>query len=526
MNCPKCGEEYKPGQSFCLRCGAPIYESEEIEVPQNKYNENELTRTNIRVEEATVSFEDIMGDMALEEDEEEMRSILDRDLSRVKPANIGTYNRMVDDEEDESVSEPVYRKNSKQNKGMSKKNIVLLSVLGVLLVVVIIAVALLYNKSQKEKKFEKYYNAGIGYYNEKSYAAAATQFMNAVDYAVNNQDKISANEKLWKSYELIGGYDEEEIVVLEELVRLNPTDIDYYKALIILYQNNEMDDKIDSLIASVTDISMKEQLQDFDGTIPNPSLDAGEYDKPIEITLTVSNDLPIYYTLDGTEPTEDSTKYTVPIKFEKEGSYVIKAISVDNNGKTSKQLAAKYKLKFTVVNTPVVNLESGNYETQKKISVTADEGCKIYYTKDGSVPDANSTEYTKEFKMAKGNTVYSFVAINSDGISSKVVTRVYNFEEKYEYSYDDALSMLSSALVTVKTLENIEGEFANGDVMYYDYVGTKKIDKVYYYIVTGIIESENGVTISANTYAIACSTGECYSAEVSGSSYKLSDLKN
>lgn len=90
---------------------------------------------------------------------------------------------------------------------------------------------------------------------------------------------------------------------------------------------------------------------------------------------------------------------------------------------------------------PVVSIDSGVYDTQKKITVTADADCKIYYTKDGSIPDSKSTEYTKEIKMPKGNTVFSFIAMNSEGIYSKVVTRVYDYEEVYEYSYDQAVSM-------------------------------------------------------------------------------------
>lgn len=521
MKCPKCGEEYKPGQSFCLRCGAPIYESDDTADVPGKTNAINLDA----IKEATTPFEDIISGMDSEDVESED---MIHDMSRVKPVDFGNTFSDDDDEFDDrkKVSEPAYNKTGKSKKKLGKRNIVIFAILGILLIVVVVAITLLYTRNKNEEKYQKYYKAGTEYYDAKNYAAAATQYINAADHAINDSERVEVNEKLWHSYELLGGYDDEEISVLEKLIKIKPSELSYYEALIILYQNNDMNNKITELIDSVTDISIKESLQNFDGTIPNPNYNAGEYNKPLEISLSVSSDIPVYYTIDGSDATEDSKKYTKPIKLEKEGTYILKAISVDKNGKVSKQLDAKYKLNFTVVNVPVINLDSGKYETQKKISVTADPGCKIYYTKDGSTPDDKSSEYTEEIKMAKGNNVYSFVAINDDGVKSKVVTRVYDFEEKYEYSYDAAISNLSSALVANKTLENPDGEFENGDVMYYDYVGIKKIDKSYYYIVTGMITSSSGATVSSDTYAISCNSGDCFSASVSGSSYELSGLND
>ena len=48
--------------------------------------------------------------------------------------------------------------------------------------------------------------------------------------------------------------------------------------------------------------------------------------------------------------------------------------------------------------------------------------------------------------------------MNSEGIYSKVVTRVYDYEEVYEYSYDQAVSMLTTILVKNKTMENEYGD--------------------------------------------------------------------
>ena len=188
-------------------------------------------------------------------------------------------------------------------------------------------------------------------------------------------------------------------------------------------------------------------------------------------------------------------------------------------------MTARYRLEFPTVNMPVVSIDSGVYDTQKKITVTADADCKIYYTKDGSIPDSKSTEYTKEIKMPKGNTVFSFIAMNSEGIYSKVVTRVYDYEEVYEYSYDQAVSMLTTILVKNKTMENEYGEYKNGDVAYFTYKSIAKVEKKNYYIVSFSIESDSGSITKEDTYAISCDTGACFRANVSGDSYSLVEIK-
>lgn len=532
MNCPKCGAKCESDQSFCVVCGAPLYSNGDNETVNNiDLNNDDLsatrivsgissdlnaTKTNIDlhkkdVMETTINRKPIdFEENTFEENEKKKEpqiSRFDNQKSRIKN------------------DEPSYQSVNKKPKKKSKKNIIILTILGILFAAVIVVSVVLFTRSKNEEKFNKYYKAGNDYYDAKNYAAAATQYNSASNHAINNSERVSVYEKLWHCYEYMGEYADEEISVLEKLISLNPKEISYYEALIILYQNNDMSDKIDKLIDSVGDYSIKEKLSNFDGTIPNPSVETGTYSKPIEISLHVSNNLDIYYTLDGSEPSEDSTKYSTPIKFEKQGTYTIKAISIDSNGKSSKELTARYRLEFPTVNMPVVSIDSGVYDTQKKITVTADADCKIYYTKDGSIPDSKSTEYTKEIKMPKGNTVFSFIAMNSEGIYSKVVTRVYDYEEVYEYSYDQAVSMLTTILVKNKTMENEYGEYKNGDVAYFTYKSIAKVEKKNYYIVSFSIESDSGSITKEDTYAISCDTGACFRANVSGDSYSLVEIK-
>ena len=115
--------------------------------------------------------------------------------------------------------------------------------------------------------------------------------------------------------------------------------------------------------------------------------------------------------------------------------------------------------------------------------------------------------------------------MNSEGIYSKVVTRVYDYEEVYEYSYDQAVSMLTTILVKNKTMENEYGEYKNGDIAYFTYKSIAKVEKKNYYIVSFSIESDSGSITKEDTYAISCDTGACFRANVSGDSYSLVEIK-
>lgn len=120
---------------------------------------------------------------------------------------------------------------------------------------------------------------------------------------------------------------------------------------------------------------------------------------------------------------------------------------------------------------PLFSAESGFYDEEFQLSLTANEGEQIYYTLDGSTPDANSTLYTEAITVknvsANPNVYRSIqnvvenwadnvpwqepvdkafivraVAIDSYGNSSDVVTKTY-FVDMDEYKDGYVLSLVS-----------------------------------------------------------------------------------
>ena len=107
-------------------------------------------------------------------------------------------------------------------------------------------------------------------------------------------------------------------------------------------------------------------------------------------TVTLSHqeeDVVIYYTTDGTDPTENSTIYTGPFKVER--SMTVKAAALKDAFKMSDVVSADIEIK---VATPTA--EYGYYGGIYINCSTP--GAKFYYTTDGSEPTVNSVDYDDE----------------------------------------------------------------------------------------------------------------------------------
>lgn len=544
MFCPRCSNECDDNLLFCPKCGYKINSFtkkentdnsiktelfDEMIVTSSKQKEEEvetyiskdITTDNFKTQTARADFFDDDDDF----EDEYIPPILMRNREKKSPS------KTAPKQEPKPISKQVQKpaqKVAKKPVDKKQKNMRILLVAVIAVVAVILAVLITYfvKKGSMTKQFNKYYNQGNANYTEQKYRDAKTQFINAATNAFTDTQKIMAYEMIYEIDAILGGYVDEEIKYLELLIDLDPSNIEYYKNLIVLYQNNDMESKIEPLINSAP-TSVKEALKDFDGTIPVASVEAGSYNKPIEIELTSMDDMTIHYTITDTGSGDviEEQEYTSPILLEKEGKFTLSAYSVNSEGKESKSLTVKYDIDLTEVDPPVVNLESGTYTSRQKIKVTAQEGCTIYYTTTGVKPTTSSKKYEKAIKLPYGNSLYYFVAINEEGVASDVVTRAYIVSQEYSIKYNDALNKLSLALVSTGDFENKYGEFSNGDVAYLEYTGLEEIDNNPYYIITCNIETKSGSIKSTKIYAVSCDTGECYSATLTdGTSYSIGDL--
>ena len=123
--------------------------------------------------------------------------------------------------------------------------------------------------------------------------------------------------------------------------------------------------------------------------------------------------------------------------------------------------------------------------------------------------------------MPKGTSLYYFVAINSDGVPSGVVTRAYDYSPDFSFSYDEALNALSSSLVSSDVFEEKNGTFKNGNAGYLNYKSVEEIDGAFYYVIQCEICDKKGNTKSTSYYGVSTDSGHVEKVNRSGGKYTI-----
>lgn len=148
---------------------------------------------------------------------------------------------------------------------------------------------------------------------------------------------------------------------------------------------------------------------------------AGTYYNTFSVELTGSN---IYYTLDGTTPTENSTKYTGAISISNFGtSTTITAASLNNNT-WSETTTATYELKVAA---PVFSIKGGISEKitgdQSLKFTTETEGATIYYNERGEDPKTSGSKAFGALSILATRTIKA-VAFVKDANGNKIYSDI------------------------------------------------------------------------------------------------------
>ncbi len=166
---------------------------------------------------------------------------------------------------------------------------------------------------------------------------------------------------------------------------------------------------------------------------PQFSVAPGTYDYVLQLTISHSdreNGI-IYYTTDGTTPSDQSSVYNRPIQID-EGKTIIRAVFIRSDGVQSEEADGTYQIIFDYPEEPVFSVPSGEYEGSFSVTLTTEEDCSIYYTTNGEEPDRYSTRYTGPIEIFPGLTVLQAVAINEEGRESGIMEAIYIVREAEE----------------------------------------------------------------------------------------------
>ena len=135
-----------------------------------------------------------------------------------------------------------------------------------------------------------------------------------------------------------------------------------------------------------------------------------------------TKDAVVYYTLDGTEPTTESTIFTDPLTFTEKTT--VKAFATADGYNPSDVTTYEISI-HSLAQTPTITSEVKNDSTF--VTITAvEEGATIYYNLTKSKNVKASQLYTKPFYMPFTATLYAFVAEQGELLQSELAEQLVN----------------------------------------------------------------------------------------------------
>jgi hypothetical protein len=167
-------------------------------------------------------------------------------------------------------------------------------------------------------------------------------------------------------------------------------------------------------------------------TTANPA--GGAYNSPRSVALTCNDGTgtgcaATYYTLDGSLPTESSSRYAAPVAIS--ASTTLRFFSVDKAGNSEGTRTERYVLD---TDAPVVSASprTGTYGSAVDVALACDDGngsgcASVHYTLDGSIPSEGSPAYSAPIHLM-ATTRVRFLAVDRAGNASNVGSELYTLD--------------------------------------------------------------------------------------------------
>ncbi len=202
----------------------------------------------------------------------------------------------------------------------------------------------------------------------------------------------------------------------------------------------------------------------------------GTYDDNTFAELAVSLlEAKIYFTDDGSEPTESSRRYFTPLDLPN-GRTLIKAVAVSDKGIMGEVVKAEYSLNLRVPDNVTVSLESGTYDEELTVEMTAghEEDMIFFHMQTDGDSEPILYEYTDEpIELHEGRTVITVYARTKQRVNSEKLTYTYLLEDMKPKPVTFSLNSGYYRAEQSITLSSNKDEYT----IYYTTDGSKPTDK-------------------------------------------------
>ena len=292
---------------------------------------------------------------------------------------------------------------------------------------------------------------------EQAYFSRSLEMLNvAIEREPENVDALVL---MGQAYTELGRTDDA-VLIYESLIHdIAPAHPSAYRNLIKIYQQQGYNAEALALMktAALNANSTQEfdvMLREYTPDPPTLSHTEGRYNSEIDVTIGIPEGQTVYYSIDGTDPSESGLVYTQGTKIHiPEGKLTVKAIGFTENGMPSEQITANYTVIIPTPAAPKANYASGVYKKAPNVSLRPGSEDKkendmivaIYYTLDGRQATVNSTLYTGPIQLPIGDSRLRAIAVASNGKIS--------YEMNVTYKVEGNLKNMFSSKDTFKNME-------------------------------------------------------------------------
>lgn len=395
MRCANCGNELKEGSLYCDACGRPV----QI-VPD--YNEFDDYLDNL-----------VGNDDRRTDERKTVRPVSDKTIRIDEPVRqqLQSATQRTRQNQDRSSQSERQQARQMQTKQAQQKKIIVISAVVCVIAIIILVAAVVRNVGRShDNSFDYQVKQAKEAYAAGDINSAVSYYEKALSIDSDNTDVRFALADIYMSKK---DYDAA-LVLYQEIINTDSKSEEAYKKLISIYESKRDYDAIVTLRDSAKDESILKLFADYTVSEPKLSKSSGKYGEAIELTIDADSNTKIYYSFDSDNPFARGERYYNPITLDKEGTYEITAVAVDDRGIKSEVASARYEIEFEAPKAPEVDPDGGTFGAQTDITITAPENCKVYYTWDSSDPSAASTEYTAPIPVPEGNNVLSVIAIDQN----------------------------------------------------------------------------------------------------------------
>lgn len=486
IRCENCGHTLKDDQKICDVCGKPVRrkKTEDVELEEQlaksiaKIVENETVDAQVYLKEiqgtldknkqgqSRVTDNDVLGVSQRSSERQKVSSQTNtssqrNQAPRQSSSKQQTSRRDADEKNKKNTAgNSSVKTTQRKNKGGKIAAIVCTVILSVAIIIALAFFTINSVIKKAQDNFAYYNNTGIAYVQSQKYADAIPYLEKALTFE-ESEGKVNLRFSLYDCY-VATNDTEKAISMLYNILKIDEYNLEAIVDLENYYEKAGVTEALVELYNKYKDTQAADAVAKYYVEAPAVSVEGGEYTTDIEVKLTSDYGYNIYYTLDGSNPTVNSSLYSKEIEIS-EGTTTLKCIAANQYNIVSDIVSAEYKVEYKAPDAPTISPRSGSYETEQLIVIgNIPAGGKAYYTLDNTTPTDKSTLYTGPFDMPSGNNVLSVITYDKNGQKSSVVKRNYVLNLSDKVTQERALEILWQAMEH-KNMVNSEHLSSDGE---------------------------------------------------------------